>query len=409
MAQNRYMLISTDICEPGNKFFNNFILFDSYKINLKPYKLENLDGLNDTNKFYGQIKKYIPFISSIGLCNLNERFIHPYSMRKEYESSNLFYNAKEISNICAYKTHTIGDEHKILNIYNELKAKNSNLITKHFSENNYKKYLDEQLSTNDTIALNIPNNLNLKIKDLETNKKFELYVNNNVDANTKPFIIENLELSDLLNNEIKLNIQIDKDIIINNLYAPNSIVSIMGHGYNAYKHKLLINNIECGALTCGHNYINNIGKININKIKINNFSGNNKIDTSNIKECEINDIIINTKNLISIDDFIKINNIIGDSTKIIKKRNYSTSDSVNYICKDKIFVITGAISGWTRDNIIYYIEKNGGKVSSTITNKTDYLLCENISNSSKSKKALQYETTIISGETLKNFLNGLKH
>ena len=77
--------------------------------------------------------------------------------------------------------------------------------------------------------------------------------------------------------------------------------------------------------------------------------------------------------------------------------------------KNKIFVITGAISGWTRDNIIYYIEKNGGKVSSTITNKTDYLLCENISNSSKSKKALQYETTIISGETLKNFLNGLKH
>lgn len=402
---NRYMLISTDICEPGNKFFNNFILFDSYKEYLKPYKLENLNGLKDVNEFYGQIKEYIPFISSIGLCNLKERFTHPDSIRKEYESNNLFYSDKEISNICAYKTHTIKDEHKNLDIYNELKSKNSNVITKHFSENNYKKYLNEQLSTNDTIALDIPDNFNLKIKDLETDKKFKLYYFNNDDTNTKPFIIENLELSDLLNNEIILLGKSTHDIIIKNLYAPKSKITIDTQSY--FKNNLLINNIECSQLVINSDY-SNFYNVKIDKIKINNYNNNKILIDNFVNSCKIDNLIINTKNLITINKNIKINNIIGDTNKIIRKEDKYQSDSVDYICKDKTFVITGAIYGWTRDEIIYKIEKNGGKIGSTITSKTDYLLCENLSNSSKSKKALQYGTTIISGGTLHDFLNGLK-
>ena len=402
MASNRYMIICTDISEPSLSAFNTFINFDTYDVFAKPYKVKELGPLKDSNQFYGQIKGYIPFIPAIGLCELSEHSIERNTY-KEYKLNSLLYSSdKEISNICAYKTHTLNDEHKFLSIYNKLKGENSNLIDKKFSEINYKKYLDKTSNNDSEFSFLMPNNFNLVINSLENNK--ELYFRQEEDSKKdKNFIIDNLILPD--NCEYVDLAFFNSNVHIKNLIAPNVRIRFDSNFHQI--EEIIIDNIECTAFN-----FRDVKNIKINNIKINDKNNNIKPEICNSSyeniATEINNLTINTKTLITIDNKIEIKNIIGDKNKIIIKNGRYESKSVDYICKDKTFVITGAISGWTRDEIIYKIEKNGGKIGSTITSKTDYLLCENLSNSSKSKKALQYGTTIISGDTLRNFMNGLE-
>lgn len=50
------------------------------------------------------------------------------------------------------------------------------------------------------------------------------------------------------------------------------------------------------------------------------------------------------------------------------------SDKVNYRIKGKTFVITGTLANFTRDEIKDIIRKGGGKISSSVSNKTDFLV-----------------------------------
>lgn len=68
------------------------------------------------------------------------------------------------------------------------------------------------------------------------------------------------------------------------------------------------------------------------------------------------------------------------------------------------FVITGTLPTFSRDEAKKLIEANGGKVSSSISKKTDYLLAgENAG--SKLEKAMQYNTEIISETVLIEMIN----
>lgn len=73
------------------------------------------------------------------------------------------------------------------------------------------------------------------------------------------------------------------------------------------------------------------------------------------------------------------------------------------ILKDKIFVVTGSFEEYSRDDITKLIEKNGGKVSSSVSKKTSFLVAgENAG--SKLAKAESLNIPVISIEKLKELI-----
>jgi DNA ligase (NAD+) len=69
----------------------------------------------------------------------------------------------------------------------------------------------------------------------------------------------------------------------------------------------------------------------------------------------------------------------------------------------KTFVLTGGLDGFTRDEAIAAIENNGGKVTSSVSKKTDYVVVgENPG--TKYDKALQLGVTTLDEKGLKKLL-----
>ena len=69
----------------------------------------------------------------------------------------------------------------------------------------------------------------------------------------------------------------------------------------------------------------------------------------------------------------------------------------------KIFVLTGTLNSLTREEAKELIEKSGGKVNSSISKKTDYLILgEKAGN--KFRKALELEVKIINENDFKLLL-----
>ncbi len=83
-------------------------------------------------------------------------------------------------------------------------------------------------------------------------------------------------------------------------------------------------------------------------------------------------------------------------------------DFDNMPLKDKVYVITGSTAIFSnRNEMKNFIEKNGGKVSSSVSKNTDYLINNDKgSSSSKNKSATALGIKIISEEELINSING---
>ena len=93
-------------------------------------------------------------------------------------------------------------------------------------------------------------------------------------------------------------------------------------------------------------------------------------------------------------------------SKGIKINEDINEDSTN-ILEGLTYVITGTIDGYKRDDVKELIEKNGGKVTGSVSKKTDALICgENAG--SKLDKAKSLDIKIIDGNELKEFLNELE-
>ena len=79
------------------------------------------------------------------------------------------------------------------------------------------------------------------------------------------------------------------------------------------------------------------------------------------------------------------------------------------ILDGKVFCITGKVYKWkNRDSLKEYIESLGGKVTSTVTTKTDYLINnDNTSATQKNQTALKLNKTILTEENFIALVNGL--
>ena len=71
----------------------------------------------------------------------------------------------------------------------------------------------------------------------------------------------------------------------------------------------------------------------------------------------------------------------------------------------QIFVVSGVFSKFSRDELRSYIENNGGKVKSSISSKTDYLIAGNNMGPSKKEKAINLNVEIISEDEFIELLN----
>ena len=95
---------------------------------------------------------------------------------------------------------------------------------------------------------------------------------------------------------------------------------------------------------------------------------------------------------------LKSNNIkfeIDDSNK-----------NVSSILVGKSFVISGVFANFSRDELKKLIESNGGKISSSISSKTTYLIAGSNMGPSKKEKAEKLNIKIISETELSNLISG---
>lgn len=72
------------------------------------------------------------------------------------------------------------------------------------------------------------------------------------------------------------------------------------------------------------------------------------------------------------------------------------SQTINNLLNGKTFVVSGVFSRFSRDEIKAHIEQHGGKVSGSISGKTDYLLAGEKMGPEKLKKAEKLSITILS-------------
>ena len=87
--------------------------------------------------------------------------------------------------------------------------------------------------------------------------------------------------------------------------------------------------------------------------------------------------------------------------ELIGEFNFRESDNngnVKQVFEGKTFVITGSLKAYkNREELVSVIERNGGKVSGSVSAKTNYLINNDTkSNSSKNKKAKELGIPIIS-------------
>lgn len=123
---------------------------------------------------------------------------------------------------------------------------------------------------------------------------------------------------------------------------------------------------------------------------------------------EIDDIgDITALNIVEFFDDKKISNAIDILlSKGINLNEVKNDDASNEL-ENLTFVITGTIEDYKRDDIKELIEKNGGKVTGSVSKNTDILLCGQKAGS-KLTRAKDFGIEVYEGDKLYNFLNELE-
>lgn len=96
--------------------------------------------------------------------------------------------------------------------------------------------------------------------------------------------------------------------------------------------------------------------------------------------------------------------IIAEMLRFNTLVSQSLDDSKPKPAASLTFCITGKSRFGSRDKVKQLIEEAGGKVTSSVTSKTDYLLANKEENTSKYNNAIKYNTKIINDDELANLL-----
>ena len=102
---------------------------------------------------------------------------------------------------------------------------------------------------------------------------------------------------------------------------------------------------------------------------------------------------------------------INEAIDLLLSKGIKINEGINEASTNKLegltYVITGTIDNYKRDEVKDLIEKNGGKVTGSVSKNTDALICgENAG--SKLDKAKSLDIKVIDGNELKEFLNELE-
>jgi len=102
------------------------------------------------------------------------------------------------------------------------------------------------------------------------------------------------------------------------------------------------------------------------------------------------------------------NNIIIERLKNVGVQltlDESKSTVVSSVLEGKIFVVSGVFEKFSRDDLKKAIEDNGGKVGSSISAKTNYVIAGENMGPAKLEKASQLKVPIISEDDFLGMLN----
>lgn len=180
-------------------------------------------------------------------------------------------------------------------------------------------------------------------------------------------------------------------------------------GFKGKKADNLLNAIDSSKKIDLHRFIYALGIPNVGLKTAKDLAKHFKT-LSNIKEASFDELVTinDIGNIVaeSIIDFFKLESnihtldrLINAGIDIIEAKDLVSSD----IFADKTFVITGTLNNISRKQASQLIEENGGKVSSSISSKTDFLLAgENAG--SKLTKAQDLKVKIISLDELMDLI-----
>ena len=151
--------------------------------------------------------------------------------------------------------------------------------------------------------------------------------------------------------------------------------------------------------------IRNVGE-HLSKILENKFNG----DIANLIKADLNQLIaIDEVGEIVADSIIQYfkdeNNLIIINRCFELGVVFTSSKQTSDILTNKIFVVTGTLPSLSRQEAKDIIEAHGGKVSSSISKKTDFLLCGD-NPGSKYNKAQTLNINIIYENAFKELVNG---
>ena len=227
---------------------------------------------------------------------------------------------------------------------------------------------------------------------------------------------------DLFTSRNAMNIDGISEQILARLFKENMIYDFADM-YHLDKYKEEIINFDGFGLKSYENMINSIEKSR--KVKIANFIyalGIPEIGLSRAKLiCKYYDNDINKVRHATIEELSLIDGvgevIAREFVDAINNPEFNSSldrllEEVEFVdvksekttLKDMVFVITGSLEHFTnRDEMIEYIENNGGKVIGSMSSKVTYLINNDVTSSStKNKKAKELGIPIISEEELLN-------
>ena len=105
----------------------------------------------------------------------------------------------------------------------------------------------------------------------------------------------------------------------------------------------------------------------------------------------------------SIHDYFDNDSNFNEMMKLSYKLNFITSGVKSNILNNMNFVVTGNFEELSRDEIKEMIEENGGSFKTSVSKKTNYLICGNNAGS-KLNKAKDLSIPVITLDEFKKFL-----